>query len=57
MPGSVPGFDDLKNKTDKNFLLTGSSTLAVETDNKQNKYIAPNSLSNTRKRWENDGAS
>ena len=55
--GSVPGFDDLKNKTDKNFLLTGSSTLAVETDNKQNKYIAPNSLSNTRKLWENDGAS
>ena len=42
MPGSVLGFDDLKNKTDKNFLPSGSSTLAGETDNKKkNKYIAP----------------
>lgn len=57
MPGSVPGFDDLKNKADKNFLLSGSSALAGETDNKQNKYIAPSSHSNTMKRWENNGAS
>ena len=36
MPGSVLGFGDgLKNKTDKNFLLSGSSTLAGVTDNKQ----------------------
>lgn len=36
MPASVLGFGDgAKNKTDRNFLLTGPSTIAGETINKQ----------------------